>query len=34
VPYSKSTTNEKVKKMNRTSQNSPRIRDIPAILKQ
>src|SRR6266513_131032 len=28
VPYSKSTTNEKVKKTNRTSQNSPRMRDI------
>ena len=30
----KSTTNEKVKKMNRTSQNSPRIRNIGATLKQ
>jgi hypothetical protein len=28
VPYSNSTTKEKVKKMNRTSQNSPRMRDI------
>ena len=28
VPYSKSTTKQKVKKTNRTSQNSPRMRDI------